>query len=590
MVVTRTRTLALALAVTLGGSVLAGAPLAPVASAQPSTAAMAGSAPGAIPETVSAHLDGLPTAYGAAAVDAGAEPGDAVSAPAAAPIPFAMVGLELPEGADARLRTSLDGATWGEWLDAPTLEPDDGPDLTAPEGTVEVSRFTEAVWVGAARWLQVSLDGADPAEVDATFIDTLGLSGGATASDGEGVAAAAVGDEALADEALADEALAGSGDGEVAAAARPRIVTRAQWGANEALAKSAPAAPALRYAVIHHTAGSNTYSRAESPAVVRGILHYHTVSLGWSDIGYNILVDRYGTIYEGRRGSLNAAIIGAHAQGFNTGSLGVSVMGDFSSSAPPQAAIDAVADVLAWKLGAARVDPTGGVLITSGGSNKYPAGRQIGMATIFGHRDVGQTTCPGLPFHARLPAIRQMTKDRIAANPPGPGSSFTDVRGVHAASIDTLVKRGVTLGCAPGRFCPSSVVTRAQAVAMLVRARGLNGGGARPFHDVPSSHPHAAAITAGVEAGIVSGVGDGSFRPSAPVTRDQLASMLAKARGLAREPGQFFNDVPWASTHLANINAIGKARISTGCGGGSFCPNRTASRAELATLIVRAFY
>jgi hypothetical protein len=511
-------------------------------------------------------------------VAAGSNPGATVSAPVAAPIPFAMVGLELPAGAAVELRTSNDGTAWGAWTPAPQMEDDDGPDLATPEGAAEVTRFTEPIWVGEARYLQVSLDGATPAEVDATFIDTVGLATDARRPAGAPVAAAATSDGSTV---------------QAAAVGRPAIVTRAQWGANEGLAKPTSSAASLTYAVIHHTAGSNAYSAAEAPAVVRGIYTYHTVGLGWSDVGYNILVDRYGRVYEGRRGSIDRAVVGAHAQGFNTGSLGVSVMGDFSTTAIPQAALDAVADVVAWKFGAHGIDPTGGVMLTSGGSNKYPAGTRIPMSTIVGHGDVGLTACPGAQYHKRLPELRQMVKNRLAGGGGGGGGgggAFADVGGsVHAASISKLAQLGVTQGCAPGLFCPNGVVTRAQAVAMLVRATQVTGSGT-PFPDVPANHPHAASIAAGVRAGYISGFADGTFRPELPVKRDQLASILAKARGLARVPGQAFNDVPWPNVHLANVNALAKAGITTGCGGGAYCPDRTASRAELATLIVRAFY
>ncbi len=69
---------------------------------------------------------------------------------------------------------------------------------------------------------------------------------------------------------------------------------------------------------MHHTATPNTYTRAEAPGVVRAIYRYHTVSNGWDDIGYNVLIDRFGTVYEGRKGGLESPVIGAHASGWNT--------------------------------------------------------------------------------------------------------------------------------------------------------------------------------------------------------------------------------------------------------------------------------
>ena len=81
---------------------------------------------------------------------------------------------------------------------------------------------------------------------------------------------------------------------------------------------------------------------AQAAAILRGIEVYHVKSNGWNDIGYNFLVDRYGTVYEGRAGGVDRNVIGAHALGFNTGSVGVAVMGTFTSAAPP-AAVETVA-------------------------------------------------------------------------------------------------------------------------------------------------------------------------------------------------------------------------------------------------------
>jgi N-acetylmuramoyl-L-alanine amidase len=107
-------------------------------------------------------------------------------------------------------------------------------------------------------------------------------------------------------------------------ASSPVIVPRAGWGADESIVRSPPRyAGAVRFAIVHHTAGSNTYTQADAPAVVRGIELYHVQANGWNDIGYNLLVDRFGTVYEGRAGGVDKNVVGAHALGFNTGSVGI---------------------------------------------------------------------------------------------------------------------------------------------------------------------------------------------------------------------------------------------------------------------------
>ena len=141
--------------------------------------------------------------------------------------------------------------------------------------------------------------------------------------------------------------------------AQPSIVRRAEWNADESIVRDAPAiASRLRRAVVHHTAGSNSYSRSESPAIVRGIQRYHVLSNRWDDIGYNFLVDKYGRVFEGRGGGITENVIGAHAGGFNTGSVGVAVIGNYESASISRAARTALQRLLAWRLDVGHVFPT----------------------------------------------------------------------------------------------------------------------------------------------------------------------------------------------------------------------------------------
>ena len=127
-------------------------------------------------------------------------------------------------------------------------------------------------------------------------------------------------------------------------AGTPAIVTRAAWGANEEIVRARPSlAPAVRLAVIHHTAGTNSYTRAQAAAIVRGIEVYHVQGNGWNDIGYNFLVDRFGTVYEGRGGGIERNVIGAHAEGFNTGTTGIALLGNYLSAVPTPAQQNALA-------------------------------------------------------------------------------------------------------------------------------------------------------------------------------------------------------------------------------------------------------
>lgn len=191
-----------------------------------------------------------------------------------------------------------------------------------------------------------------------------------------------------------------------AAAGAPRIVSRAGWQANEAIRRAKPVyAETLRMAYVHHTAGTNSYGRLESAAVVRAIQVYHVEGNGWNDIGYNALVDRFGTVYEGRFGGVDRNVVGAHAKGFNTGSFGIAVMGDFRTVEPPAAAVDALARTLAWRLDLAHVDPLSSLTAISSGSERFPSGIPTLLRAVSGHRDTGLTTCPGERLYAQLPAI-----------------------------------------------------------------------------------------------------------------------------------------------------------------------------------------
>jgi flagellar hook assembly protein FlgD len=135
---------------------------------------------------------------------------------------------------------------------------------------------------------------------------------------------------------------------------------------------------------------------------VRGIQIYHVRGNGWDDIGYNFLVDRYGQVFEGRFGGIERNVIGAHAQGFNTGSVGVALLGNYDSIALSSAARSALVRLLAWRLDVAHVDPLEAFTTPSGGNPRYPSGVPVFLRPISGHRDVGFTSCPGSVVYGQL--------------------------------------------------------------------------------------------------------------------------------------------------------------------------------------------
>ncbi|MFI8261649.1 peptidoglycan recognition protein [Streptomyces sp. NPDC085665] len=204
-----------------------------------------------------------------------------------------------------------------------------------------------------------------------------------------------------------------AGDGTLSAAARPyigprpRIVTRLGWGADESLRESGFVyTGTVKAAFVHHSASGNNYACKDAPAVLRSLYRYHVVSSGWRDLGYNFAVDKCGTVYEGRAGGVAKAVLGAHTMGFNTDSMGVAVLGTYTSTTPPAAAVKAVAQLTAWKLGLFNRDPRSKTTLKSGGGNRFKKGTNVKLNVISGHRDGFATECPGKLLYAQLPPTR----------------------------------------------------------------------------------------------------------------------------------------------------------------------------------------
>lgn len=103
---------------------------------------------------------------------------------------------------------------------------------------------------------------------------------------------------------------------------------------------------------------------------------FHVMSNHWRDIGYNFLIDKCGTVYEGRAGGVAKPVMGAHTLGFNSDSTGIAVLGAFTDTEPPRPAIDAIARLTAWKLGLYGVDPRTMTKLLSAAWKPLPQGRQ----------------------------------------------------------------------------------------------------------------------------------------------------------------------------------------------------------------------
>ncbi|MFJ4712162.1 peptidoglycan recognition protein [Streptomyces sp. NPDC088785] len=194
------------------------------------------------------------------------------------------------------------------------------------------------------------------------------------------------------------------------ASAAPRIVPRGRWLARADTYHRDPVRYADRVVAVfvHHTDSPNGYDCADTPRIIRHLYAGQAGGRAWDDIGYNFLVDRCGTVYEGRAGGVDRPVVGAHTQGFNRNTAGIAAIGTFTEGTPvPRAMTDAIAAVAAWKLGLSGVDPRATVrLVSSNGHSRYPAGATAGFLAVSGHRDGYETFCPGLALMAELPAIR----------------------------------------------------------------------------------------------------------------------------------------------------------------------------------------
>jgi hypothetical protein len=313
-------------------------------------------------------------------------------------------GVSIPQaGIHFAARTRTHGA-WSAWSDIP-YDPEHGPDPNSREGR-RARPGTDPVLVGKVGKVQVKAVTAEtlPADMrlaviapgharhtstERAAIDTSRLDGG-TGQDSVYRAAD-------------PQPVTGSTDTASLAAAvfmpEPVIYSRAQWGANEKIReKSSLHYGDVHAGFVHHTVNANDYTRSEVPGILRSIYAYHVQSRGWSDIGYNYLIDRFGRIWEGRYGGVDRAVVGAHTLGFNDDSFAASAIGNYQITKPSKAMIQAYATLFAWKLSLHGV--------TASSTHQYVTSRFF--QAINGHRDAAATLCPGQYLYNRIPDIRRM--------------------------------------------------------------------------------------------------------------------------------------------------------------------------------------
>jgi len=303
---------------------------------------------------------------------------------------------EVPPGAQlaVSVRVSADGAAWSLWQDIVEVEQSQdgrfyGGNLILTEG----GRYLQYRLT-----LQAAIPSLSPklSELSLTYIDS-------TAGPGWAEAKAAARSEISAQ-----------------GVSQPAIIPRSGWGANESYMTWPPEYHPVRKIIVHHTVTQN-YD-PDPPSTIRAIYYYHAVTKDWGDIGYNYLVDWQGNMYEGRYGGPD--VIGAHAGGYNCGSVGISAIGSYGNTVPPgeppsveppQAVLDAISDLAAWESSRSLISPNESSYFVDMTTNN-----------IAGHRDYSQTACPGDYLYAELPYLRGQIWQEILDNTPQYLAQFLD--------------------------------------------------------------------------------------------------------------------------------------------------------------------
>ena len=289
--------------------------------------------------------------------------------------------------------------------------------------------------------------------------------------------------------------------------AAPVIVARSAW----LCAGPPPRRPAelgrVECAVVHHTAMAGG---------IAAVHHLHQVEHGWDDIGYNLLVDAAGRVYEGRAGGVERAVVGAHAQGWNSVSVGVACIGNFGAESLPGPGLDALARVIAWKLSMHGAPVEGRVALTSAGgaANRYPKDEEVEFERISGHRDGDQTECPGGALYGALAQLRSRAR-AIAPSPPSTAPNpLTIARAAARVAVGAHAR--VSGKAPPGSTVRVSLerrtagrLTRAGAV-MSVRARSDGRWTARPLLTRAGLHRITARVGASERGVYVRAVGEAS--------------------------------------------------------------------------------
>lgn len=286
------------------------------------------------------------------------------------------------------IRVSGNGSDWSGWMRATQLERHLGQ--TSQPGQT----YSDLILVRNGRYIQYRTTlaaGEGPLEISIEMIDS---------TDGPGIE-----DIYRAQSNIANAAPSPLRRGSESFA-QP-VISRAAWGCDESLRFDpsgqeiwVPEYRVVQKAIVHHTVTDNF--EANPPSTVRAIYYYHTVTLGWGDIGYNFLVDWLGNIYEGRYGG--ERVVAGHVYGHNYGSLGVAVLGTYTNTSITVEANRSLARSLAWYC--RYIDPHGSTYFV-----------HDHLPNLMGHRDALSSECPGDNLYSHLPGLRGDVKWNLGYTP-----------------------------------------------------------------------------------------------------------------------------------------------------------------------------
>ncbi len=467
-----------------------------------------------------------------------------------------------PRGLALALRTRTNG-TWSGWTTMP-YDADHGPDPTSAEAR-NARPGSDPFVVGTVDDVQLKVQtstGAVPKDLSLSVVNP-----GTSSSDAHPQPITP--DEAA--ETLTPPATstvgrsASGGSGSLAqptepvrtqsATPMPTIYSRADWGADERLRGCCVEYGEVHAGFVHHTVNANGYTKAEVPAILRGIYAYHTQSRGWRDIGYNYLIDRFGRIWEGRYGGITLPVVGAHTLNYNENSFAASAIGNYDIARPSAAMVDAYARLYAWKLSLHGVRPT---------SRQNVAGTTFNA--ISGHRDAAQTACPGRYLYAKIPTIiAQAQKYQHGFLGRDLQHSFVRDSRPDLLMVDQAGAVSVARGTGPPGFAAPVVPS---GVAGPTSLAGMDR--VVPVGDVTGDHVNdlmARNASTGSTA-VYPGVGDGTFgAPIRPVMRWAGDDLFA---GVGDVTGDHRNDVVGRSA------TTGGLRVYPGRGAGRFGAGRVA--------------